>query len=293
MTISVAPDTRAAPRPDRALVEQIFAALPDLWRHHAAGTPLYRHLDGVLRAYFEGGTDERIAMAPFADLWWPRISLGNLSSYCFFTMGEMVLHAFYGRNDGRYGSFFDVGAHMGIDSLLAAHLGYRVHAFEPDPDHGRRMAEILARNGHPDVTVHGAAISDRAGETAFVRVQGNTTASHIAGARDFHGPVERVSVKTMTFEDVGWFPDLMKINVEGHESVVVGTIPAKVWDRMDAFIEVHDSPNRDRLWDNFQTIGVGLYSQKRGWRKARRPDHLPATNKEGYLFVSRKRRMPW
>ena len=287
----------AEPMPDRdgarRLVENIFAALPDLWRFHGRHQPVYGHLDRVVRAYFAEADTGTIGFHPFADVVWPRISLGALTSYDFFSLDEMVLHAFYWRNARRYATFFDVGAHIGIDALLAASLGYRVVAFEPDPENFRRMNEILALNALGDVDTHCKGISNRTGHIDFVRVKGNTTASHISGARAFYGAHETLSVETTTFDQVGHFPDLMKINVEGHETVVVSTIPAPVWERMDAFIEIHDAGNRDRIFDHFAGTGVNVFCQRIGWRKARRAADVPATNKEGYVFVSRRKRMPW
>lgn len=277
----------------RVLVGQIFAALPALHRFHARSDPLFRHLDGIVAGYFESGSGEVLDIEPFEGVYWPRMSLGNLSSYCFFGLGEMVLHAFYWRNRERYRTFFDVGAHMGVDSLLAAHLGYRVWAFEPDPENHRLMRDILARNGCTTVEPIRAGIADTAGDVEFVRVAGNTTANHVAGARDFHGPVERLDAAMTTFEAIGFLPDLMKINVEGFEKVVVPTIPQSAWSATDAFVEIHDIENRDAIFEHFDGTGINLFTQKTGWRPARERVDLPKNNKEGYLFISRRRRMPW
>ena len=61
----------------RSLAEDIFASLPGLWRFHGRHRPLYHHLNGAMKAYFAGVEDERIGIRPFADVIWPRISLGN------------------------------------------------------------------------------------------------------------------------------------------------------------------------------------------------------------------------
>lgn len=277
----------------RALAENIFAALPSLWRFHGRHQPLYHHLNQAMKDYFAGVSDDLMGIEPFADVVWPRISLGNLSSYDFFALDEMILHAFYWRNRRRYASFFDVGAHIGIDSLLAAVLGYEVVAFEPDPENFQRMNDILLFNGCSAVESYCKGISDSAGSVEFVRVKGNTTANHISGARDFYGEHESFTVETMTFADVGRFPDLMKINIEGHETVVVRTIPMPVWDAMDAFIEIHDEENRDNIFAHFEGSGVNVFAQRKGWQKARSAADMPATNKEGYVFISRRQRMPW
>lgn len=62
--------------------------------------------------------------------------------------------------------FWDVGAHVGFFSILAARAVRprgRVHAFEPMPHNRRRLEEAVRLNHGENVVVHEFAVSDRNG----------------------------------------------------------------------------------------------------------------------------------
>ena len=243
--------------------------------------------------YFDKIDDGKPGIGPFSDLIWPRYPTGDLSSYQYFCFAEILFYAFYWRNYGTYRSFFDVGSHIGIDAIVASIIGYEVSCFEPDPDNFELLRQNIERNQREDIKAYCKGLSDKSEEIEFVQVKGNTTANHISGARDYYGDSEVIKIETMTFEEIGTFPDLMKINVEGHEKIVVPTIPGDVWSKMDAIIEIHNEENRDALWRHFQDHGVNLFSQKIGWEKAEAIEDVPKWNSEGYVFISKKSEMPW
>ena len=85
----------------------------------------------------------------------------------------------------------------------------------------------------------------------------------------------------------------MKINVEGHEKVIVPTIPKNIWENSDTFIEVHDEENAQVLWNFFKTIKIKVFSQKIRWKQAKNLNDMPFSNKEGYVFVTKKNKMSW
>jgi FkbM family methyltransferase len=68
-------------------------------------------------------------------------------------------------------AFLDVGANVGVYSLLAASLvgpEGRVDAFEPVPETLRRLRENLALSGARQVHIHEVAVGDAAGSVRFV-----------------------------------------------------------------------------------------------------------------------------
>jgi len=278
---------------DREIVEAIFYAIPCLRRFHSRTDPLFRFLDEKLVDFFDKIDDGRPGIGPFSELIWPRYPTGNLSSYQYFCFAEILFYAFYWRNYGIYKSFFDVGSHIGIDAIVASIIGYDVSCFEPDPDNFKLLKENIEINKRNNIKAYCKGISDKSGEAKFIRVKGNTTANHISGARDFYGDSEIIRIETTTFEEIGTFPDLMKINVEGYEKIIVPTIPWDVWNHMDAFIEIHNEENRNGLWRHFIGKRVNIFSQKIGWEKAETIEDVPKRNSEGYIFVSIKDVMPW
>jgi FkbM family methyltransferase len=117
---------------------------------------------------------------------------------------------------------FDVGANVGVYSVLgcARHLELRAFAFEPVAEN----REILARNlslNHVDqrVSIEPVAVSDRSG-TATISLAASGTHS-LSAQRD--GATREV--ETLTLDEFYLHhqvtPDLIKIDVEGHEAAVL------------------------------------------------------------------------
>ena len=278
---------------DKSIVDSIFYSLPDMWRFHDRREPVYRYLGEKISSYFSSAIGTEVSFGPIHDLVWPRVPLGNIDSYSFFVIDEILLYTFYYKNFGRYKTFFDVGAHIGIDAIVAAKIGYQVTCFEPDANNFQMLRDLADRNQCHSINAINKGISNSEGTVDFIQVQGNTTANHIVGVRDFYGDFQRTTIETTTFDAVGPFPDLMKINVEAHEKVIVPLIPMKVWRTTDCFIEVHDHQNRQCLFEHFKDTEVNIFSQKIGWKKVTQIDDMPLSNKEGYIFISSKPVMPW
>jgi FkbM family methyltransferase len=115
---------------------------------------------------------------------------------------------------------FDVGANVGYFSILAGELGAAVHAFEPNP----RVRALLARSvglGLSDIEVVPAACSDCSGTAPlFLSDSANT------GMSGLTVPTERrVEVDLITLDEYAGRtrarPDLLKVDVEGHEREVL------------------------------------------------------------------------
>ena len=71
------------------------------------------------------------------------------------------------------------------------------------------------------------------------------------------------------------------------------TIPLKVWKKADVFYRGAMIKNRDELWNFFRKNRLTVFSQKKNWKRCRKIDQLPLSNKEGYIFVSTKNEMKW
>jgi FkbM family methyltransferase len=121
----------------------------------------------------------------------------------------------------------DVGASFGFFTLLAARLvgptGH-VHAFEPCAEDAAALRRNLALNDLGErVTVHDAAVSDRAGSAPFVVVRERGW-SHLAqrGRHPEAVATREVAVETLDgLLDALTRVDLVKIDVEGSEAHVL------------------------------------------------------------------------
>jgi FkbM family methyltransferase len=151
-----------------------------------------------------------------------------------------------GRRIRRGDTVWDVGANVGYYTLsFSDQVGGsgRVFAFEPSPlnlAHLRQRA-IAAKN----VVVLPFGLSDVSGRLSF-REEPDGTASHIASNRSRGDAHETITVTVRTGDEVilsgeAAFPNIIKIDVEGHElQVVLGLSTALKDPRLRCvFIEVH------------------------------------------------------
>ena len=112
--------------------------------------------------------------------------------------------------------FFDVGANVGYFTLLARDLGASVHAFEPNPV-VRALLERSLSFDDQRVVVVAAACSDQPGTVAlYYQDPRNTGMASVEKVT-----ATKVDVAATTLSDywraTGVAPDLIKIDVEGHE----------------------------------------------------------------------------
>jgi len=131
----------------------------------------------------------------------------------------------------RGGIFVDVGANIGVYSVLAAHkIGTegRVVSFEPNP----RTAEILranalltgvASNDAATIEVNEIALGNRSEKTNLMFMENMTGGAYISNEREATRSERGWSNVPVTVErwddffDGDFKPDVVKLDVEGHE----------------------------------------------------------------------------
>jgi FkbM family methyltransferase len=124
--------------------------------------------------------------------------------------------------------FYDVGAHIGLFSLIAArNLGVQgsVFVFEPDPSNVRRIEEHASRNRLDALGIIPKAAWSTDGRMKFQRAcfQSSMNRGAIAeenlAAGEFTIEVETVSLDSFGSEHP--LPSIIKIDVEGSEAAVL------------------------------------------------------------------------
>lgn len=281
------------------IFDGLFEALAETWPHHARDGALYRYLarelkEGLRRTSLQEGGDGVIDFGPFGALAFPFERMGQIDSLDLFGLDELILFSFYLQNRGRYRRVADIGANLGLHSLVLARCGFTVRAFEPDPLHARLFSANMERNGVDSVELLQAAVSDTDGEMEFVRVKGNTTGSHLAGAKaNPYGDLERFAVRVQAAVSAVEGCDFAKIDAEGHEPTILKALPADVWDGLDVMVEIGAAQNAQIVFQHLDAMNIGMFPQKRSWARARTADDLPTSHREGSLFISKKPEAPW
>jgi FkbM family methyltransferase len=280
------------------ILGKLIAALPSMRNSHAPGNPVFEFLKETAQKEvcqrFSGTDTSPRPFEPFGELSLPYVSMGAINSLNLFDINELILFSFYWANRKRYKRVLDIGANIGLHSIIMSRCGFEVRAYEPDPIHLQTLQDNLQLNRCTNVTSYCAAISNRSGNAEFTRVLGNTTGSHLTGSKpDPYGPLETFSVKLEPFNEIIDWADLIKLDIEGHEKVVLASTDAKHWRHRDGLVEVHSPENASALYNHLKNIGLNLFSQKTNWRLVRNLDDMPMSYHEGKLFVTCSSVMPW
>jgi FkbM family methyltransferase len=138
----------------------------------------------------------------------------------FYGEYEPAITALFRRLVTPGSTVFDVGANVGYFSVLSCELGATAHAFEPNP----RVRALLAHSatlGTGDIEVVPAACSDHAGTMPlYLSDPANTGMSSLTVPTG-----TCVEVGVITLDEYACRaqarPNLMKIDVEGHEREVL------------------------------------------------------------------------
>jgi FkbM family methyltransferase len=278
--------------------DEIFKLLMKPGAYHRPGTPEYVQLKQEVRKVaeksFSVAEPAGVAFGPFGELRFPYFKMGTIDSLNLFDLDELIIFSFYWKNRKKYKHVLDIGANIGLHSVILSKCGYEVHSFEPDPNHVKVLKRNLELNDCRTVTISQAAVSAKKGEMEFVRVLGNTTGSHLAGSKpNPYGELEKFPVKVEAFGPLLAWADLVKMDVEGHEKVVLESTTHADWVGKDALVEIENANNGTAVFEHFKKIKINLFSQKTGWKPVSVYENMPTSYHEGTLFVSAGEKMPW
>ncbi|MEH6592727.1 MAG: FkbM family methyltransferase [Halioglobus sp.] len=125
----------------------------------------------------------------------------------------------------------DVGAHFGGSLAPFAEHGWKVFAFEPDPDNRAKLESGFANM--PNVIIDDRAISDQPGKNvAFFASKVSTGISGLSAFHESHEEIAKVSVTTLAMflaeqPHDNQTIDFLKIDTEGFDLSVLKSVP---WD---------------------------------------------------------------
>ncbi|MDC0379362.1 FkbM family methyltransferase [Litorivicinus sp.] len=224
----------------------------------------------------------------------PFYQMGAISSVDLFGLDELLIFSFYVKQRFRYRKVCDIGANIGLHSIVMSKLGFSVDSFEPDPRHQDRFTTNLKINECHDVSLYNKAVSDVDGEHEFVRVEGNTTGSHLAGSKpEPYGDLTTFTVPTVAFKAIISDYDFIKIDAEGAEATLLCGTTNHDWLNTDAMVEVGSKLNATRIFEHFYEQRIPIYSQKTNWARVRNIVDMPFSYKDGSIFISKNLRGPW
>ena len=176
------------------------------------------------------------------------------------------------------GVLFDIGANIGVVSLIAArlHPDLRVHAFEPMPENLEHLRANIQLNDLADrVTAHDVALSDCQGQATFHLDQEAGGGTSTLVSRNDATSQRSITVRTDTLANVAAAinatPSVVKIDVEGAEwEVIRGMQGIEPRTTRAVLIEVHGQSLTARGLDP-QHVAAPLLQQgfTEAWRSRR------------------------
>ena len=224
---------------------------------------------------------------PFGRLVFPYHKMGKVDSFDLFGSKEMELFAIYWKHAERYNHVVDIGANLGLHSILMAKLGWKAIAYEPDPEVYRLMRENIDAN---DVLVGSScvAISDQIGEARFTRVVNNLTGSHLTGDKEPYGPTDEFMVTTLDAKSVLTGVDFAKIDCEGHEAVILKCCDKAMMEHLEILAEIGNRKNAAEIYEHFTKFDVPIWAQRLGWAQVKSVQDMPIFHKEGNVFIGHR-----
>ena len=223
------------------------------------------------------------------------IDFGSITSAHLFGLDELIIFAWYELNSVRYKRTLDLGANIGVHSMLMSKFGFSVTAYEPDPIHVYRFKQTMSDNAVKKYELRQKAIGIKSEKLNFTRVLGNTTGSHLSGAKaDPYGKLEVFEVEVDSLlEVVKEKYDFVKMDVEGYEVKLISALKSEDFATMDIMLEIGTPENAFNIFTELKRLGIHAFSQKINWGEVNSLEDLPTSHREGSLFLTSSLAMNW
>lgn len=281
------------------ILSSLLHSLVSLKEFHRPDCEIYNFLELVSKtavlSLFGEGTVQNANLDYLGEINFPYFSMGAINSTHLFGLDELIIFSFYWSNRHRYRKVADLGANIGLHSIVMSRIGYQVTAYEPDPVHFSQLQSNVKSNCTENAPVLiNKAVSIQSGELEFVRVVGNTTGSHLAGSKENpYGELSKFIVEVDSFNSICDTFDFLKIDVEGHEADILLSTTEENWQNTDSIVEIGNPSNAQKVFEYFNGTSINLFSQKTGWNQVSSLEDMPLSYKDGSLFISVKDTMPW
>ncbi|GAA6185406.1 FkbM family methyltransferase [Aliiglaciecola sp. NS0011-25] len=277
----------------------LFSHLHDQSHQHQRKGDFHRIISDfceqtIMQSSFASEVPASVEFGPFGTLFLPYYSMGNIDSLKLFGLDELILFSFYLSNKNHYKNVADMGANIGLHSILMSRLGWNVNAFEPDPVHVEKIHQHINLNSVSTITVKENAIADKNMPLTFTRLKGNRTGSHLKGKKsNVYGEIDEFTVNCVALSEVMSEFDFIKMDIEGAEADAICSTVKENWVNTDVMLEVGSEKNAENIFRHLRKLGVRLFSQKIGWQEVLHLKDMPFSYQDGSLFISSQKEFVW
>lgn len=278
----------------------VLDILPVTKSLHARDTSFYQLIDNKLKNHVKVSDlnskgNGVIDFGNFGQITLPYFEMGKINSLDLFGLDELIIFSFYMKNKSNYSKVADIGANIGLHSIVMSKCGWETSAYEPDPIHQQVLLKNLSLNGSQDlVNLNKMAVSNVSGTAEFTRVLQNTTGSHLTGSKDnVYGDVDTFKVQVKGIKEIMYDVDFIKMDVEGQEENIIVNTDSSDWVNTDMMVEIGTFENTKKIFDHLNKIDIKCFSQKNNWKQVVDLKQMPTSYKEGSLFISSNENMNW
>lgn len=251
-------------------------------------------LNTISKSNFIKGKTGEEQFENLGKIFFPYIEFGKINSLDLLGLDELIIFSFYWSKRNIYKNVADLGANIGLHSIILEKCGFNVECYEPDPNHIKIMKKLFRLNNIKNVSIIQKAISIKKGTMNFVRLKGNTTGSHLQKSKkNIYGEIDTFKVDTISINKIFKKFDFIKMDIEGEEANAIKTLSQRDFSNTDMILEVGTPENARIIYDHLCKININMFSQKIGWSKIKTLEDIPTSHKEGSLFISKGQKMLW
>jgi len=278
----------------------ILNCLPTTANQHGRGSDLFTIFEEfskeiVKNSKLKDTEKGEIEFGEFGKIYFPYYKMGAIDTLDLFGLDELIIFSFYLKSKLKYKKVADIGANLGLHSILMSKCGWDVISYEPDPIHAALLLKNAKLNNVLDkIILNEMAVSDEAGELEFIRVVGNTTGSHLAGAKQNpYGELDKFKVKVESIKEIMEKVDFIKMDVEGQEKIILCSTSKESWANVEMMVEIGTEQNAIEIFNHLTNNNINIFSQKTGWNKVENISGMPTSHREGSVFITNKPKMIW
>lgn len=257
---------------------------------HKIGSKKYKELKNDLKYYIKKFSNKGDVYQPLKNIKikLPYYEMGKINSLNLFELDEFIIFSIYSKIIKKNSKVADLGANIGLHTIIMSKLGAKVSAYEPDSDHSNQLSKNLKINKAKAQLVRKAVFTKKT-NIKFTKVIDNSTSSFIGNAKKPYGPIKTLKVKTVRFLDILKTNDILKIDVEGVEDKLIKSTKEKNWKNKFAILEVGTAQNAKNIFSHLKQFkNIKLLSQKQTWKKVKKLDEMPKSYKDGSLIICNK-----
>ena len=208
--------------------------------------------------------------------------------YDLFAFHELSLFTKYIQLKKNFRFALDVGANLGLHTIVLSRLGYKVKSFEADPDTFKKLKKNLKSNMCKNYTLYKFAISNFSGKSKFYQVKDNLTANTLENtSKKIYGKFKMINVNVRKINNyVPKSNSLIKLDVEGSEYDILKTLKLKKGNTSKKiFIEINDYTSAKKIYEFMRTNNLNFYVEQNKWRRIKQLSQMPKSWKQGSVLL--------